>query len=125
MRRVILLLWAFAGALALVSTTLPGLAGSGAEAQTSHTETLSGVLNVRWIDPPPDSERPHEVEFVLAAGGEKTDLRVGDEEIERAGGAVALNGKRVTARAGARRASGSSPAASSPARGPPPRRSGR
>jgi M6 family metalloprotease-like protein len=100
MRRVTVLAAAFAVAFALVSGILPGLGERGvgvAEAQTSASETLSGVLNVRWIDPPPGSGRAHEVELVLAgAGGEKTDLSLDEEVVERAGGAVALNGRRVT-----------------------------
>lgn len=70
---------------------------SVAEAQTAPTEELSGVLNVRWIDPPQDSAGEHEVELVLAdSQGRKTDLDLGGEVLRRAGGAVALNGKRVT-----------------------------
>ena len=57
-----------------------GLTGQGAvaEAQTTSAEELSGVLNVRWIDPPEHhSAHEHEVELVLAgSGGSKTDLEV-------------------------------------------------
>jgi M6 family metalloprotease-like protein len=70
---------------------------SVAEAQTAPTEELSGVLNVRWIDPPEHSDHEHEVELVLADGrGRKTDLELGGDALRRAGGAVALNGKPVT-----------------------------
>jgi M6 family metalloprotease-like protein len=70
---------------------------SVAEAQTAPAEELSGVLNVRWIDPPQDSAGEHGVELVLAdSQGRKTDLELGGEALRRAGGAVALNGKRVT-----------------------------
>jgi M6 family metalloprotease-like protein len=76
----------------------PGQGGAPvAEAQTTSTEELSGVLNVRWIDPPEHSDHEHEVELVLAgSGGSKTDLEVDGEDLRRAGGAVALNGRRVT-----------------------------
>ncbi len=63
-----------------------GLSGPGgvAEAQTTSTEELSGVLNVRWIDPPEHSAHEHEVELVLAgSGGSKTDLEVDGEALRR------------------------------------------
>jgi M6 family metalloprotease-like protein len=76
----------------------PGPGGTSvAEAQTAPAEELSGVLNVRWIDPPQDSAHEHEVELVLAdSQGRKTDLELGGDVLRRAGGAVALNGERVT-----------------------------
>jgi M6 family metalloprotease-like protein len=98
MKRVIVLLGALLLAVLTGWTALSGLGGvSVAEAQTSSTEELSGVLNVRWIDPPQDSDREPGVELVLTdSQGRKTDLELGGEALRRAGGAVALNGKRVT-----------------------------
>ena len=97
-RRVISVLAASMLAAVVVGMGFSGPGGaSAAEAQTSSTEELSGVLNVRWIDPPEHSAHEHEVELVLAGGGgSKTDLEVDGEDLRRAGGAVALNGKRVT-----------------------------
>ena len=97
-RRVISALVASMLAAVVVGMGFSGPGGaSAAEAQTSSTEELSGVLNVRWIDPPEHSAHEHEVELVLAGGGgSKTDLEVDGEDLRRAGGAVALNGKRVT-----------------------------
>jgi M6 family metalloprotease-like protein len=68
-----------------------------AEAQTAPAEELSGVLNVRWIDAPQASADDHGVELLLAdSQGGKTDLELGGEALRRAGGAVALDGRRVT-----------------------------
>ncbi len=74
-----------------------GLGGvSVANAQASN-ETLSGTLNVRWIDPQPDSNLSPRVDFVLTdEQGKKKKLQIDEEVIRRAGGAQALNGKRVT-----------------------------
>jgi hypothetical protein len=70
---------------------------SVAEAQTAPAEELSGVLNVRWIDPLQAPADDHGVELLLAdSQGGKTDLELGGEALRRAGGAVALNGRRVT-----------------------------
>jgi hypothetical protein len=82
-KRVIALLAASMLAAVIVGIGLPG-PGAVAEAQTTSTEELSGVLNVRWIDPPEHSAHEHELDLVLAgSGGSKTDHEVDGEALRR------------------------------------------
>ena len=98
MKRIVTLSAALVLVLLAGGTILSSPDGASvAEAQTAPAEELSGVLNVRWIDPPEHSDHEHEVEIVLAdSRGRKTDLELGGAVLRRAGGAVVLNGKRVT-----------------------------
>jgi hypothetical protein len=97
-KRIFILSTAFMLALLAGGTIFSSPDGASvAEAQTAPAEELFGVLNVRWIDPPQASAGEHGVELVLAdSQGRKTDLELGREALRRAGGAVALNSKRVT-----------------------------
>jgi len=67
LKRVVVLSKFFMLALLFAGVYLPGPDGASvAEAQTPPEEELSGVLNVRWIDPPEGSAVDSGVDLVLA-----------------------------------------------------------
>ena len=102
MRRAVALLLTMGIAILVAAGAglIPNLESGGisvAEAQTSSgDQTLSGVLNVRWVDPKPESDVEPGVEYVLTDDqGQKTKLDLDEEISEPAGGALALDRKRV------------------------------
>jgi M6 family metalloprotease-like protein len=103
MRRAILLALVMGTALLLASglASFSGFGPNGPPAAAAQTtppdETLSGIFSVLWGDPKPGSGLEPRVEYSLIdEQGKGTKLELDEEVTRRAGGALALNGKRVS-----------------------------
>jgi len=81
---------------AIVFVSFAGSARAGDAASAEQTATLTGWLTVIWGDGEPGSDYSTMEYWLNQDSGEVTVLLIDDELISKAGGLLAINGKRVT-----------------------------